>query len=185
MPAAPAAVIARPPAATTSPAPPVAPPVVATTWFCSVPEKDSGKMVDAILNALSIPWSRNRIIQSDQGAANAYSIRVDRYFDYKGGRYLVSFGESDAYSYTLMRILLSAGYHVLWIDPGEELKSVGEKLLRLVGVVAEYGNHALPGGKETTGFLVNLDEAGRRVLITREPADPLQRWAMKPGCSFR
>ena len=141
-------------------------------------------MVDASLNALSIPWSRNRIIESS--APTTFSIRVDRYFDYKDGHYVISIGESDPYMYTLTRLLESAGYRVLMVSGKEDFEAINRKLLALIGVVPDYGKHGLNGEKEATGFLIQQDDArGRRVLITAEPADSKQKWVLPAGCGAR
>jgi hypothetical protein len=167
-----------------TPAPPVAQGSV--TWVCSVTEREPAKVVDSLLNALSVTWSKNRIVQSGDAAATAFSIRVDRYFEYKGARYIVSLGDKDPYSYTLLRILETAGYRVLRVGAGEDFKTVGEKLLTLMGVAPQFGKHPLQEGKETAGFLVQPDDAGgRRVVLTGEPVDPRQKWVMKPGCAVR
>jgi hypothetical protein len=151
-----------------------------------VTEKDPARIVDAVMNALSLHWSRNRIIQSGEGASNAFSIRVDRYFELKGVRYIVSIGESDPYSYTLLRLLESAGYRVLMIDSDDDFQAVGEKLLRLVGVEPDFGKHLIQGGKESTGFLVQQDDAeGRQVVITSEAVNPKLKWTMPAGCGVR
>jgi hypothetical protein len=135
------------------------------------------------LNALSVPWGKNKVVDSAQGAATLFSVKADRYFEYKGGRYIVSIGKSDPYSYTLLRLLESSGYRVLVVDKGEEFKTVSEKLLKLVGVVPDFGKHPLQDGKETTGFLIEEDDAGgRRVLITGELVDPRQKWVLAQGC---
>lgn len=167
--------------------PPVAAPFPqATTWVCSVTEKDSIRSIDAILNALSIFWSKNRIIQSADGAPNTFSIRVDRYFEYKGERYIVSVVQNDPYIYTLLRLLEGAGYKVLTISGGEDFKTAGEKLLKLVGVRPDFAPHKLQGGKYATGFLVQQDDAGgRQVVITGNPVDPHQKWLLPPGCAGR
>jgi len=182
VPAAPAPVAA--PAPRQMPVPPAVP--AAVTWVCSVTEREPARMVDAVLNALSVPWSKNKIVQSSDGAATAFSIRVDRYFEYKGARYIVSIGEKDAYSYTLLRILESAGYRVLRVGGAEDFKTVGEKLLALMGVAPEFARHPLQEGKETAGFLVQPDDAGgKRVVLTGEPVDARQKWVMKPGCAAK
>lgn len=163
------------------PSTPSVPP--ANTWICSVTEQDAASVVDAVLNALSVSWHKNRIVQSNAGAPDAFSIRVDRYFEYKGSRCIVSIGDSDPYSYTLLRILETAGYRVLRISGREEFRTVGENLLSLLGVVPYFGRHALQGENEATGFLVQQDDAGgRRVVITGEPADAGQKWVLAPGC---
>ena len=164
------------------PAPPAAP--MANTWICSVTERDTSRMVDAVLNALSVSWSKNRIIQSV--APTSFSIRVDRYFEYKDARYIVSIGEFDPYNYTLIRLLEGAGYRVLRIGGREDFDKVGQRLLALIGVVPDFGRHLLQEGKSVTGFLVQQDDAGgRRVIISGEPADPHQKWLMPSGCGAR
>ena len=166
------------------PVPPAVP--AAVTWVCSVTEREPARMVDAVLNALSVPWSKNKIVQSSDGAATAFSIRVDRYFEYKGARYIVSIGEKDAYSYTLLRILESAGYRVLRVGGAEDFKTVGEKLLAPMGVAPEFAKHPLQEGNEAAGFLVQPDDAGgKRVVLTGEPVDARQKWVMKPGCAAK
>ena len=182
------AVKAAPPAA--QPAAAVVPPVAAApvilenTWICSVTERDGSRIVDAALNALSVPWSKNRVLQS--ASPTAFSIRVDRYFEYKEGRYIVSIGEFDPYNYTLIRLLEGAGYRVLRINGKEDFQTLNRKLLALIGVTADFGKHLLAGGKTAKGFLLQHDDAGgRRVIITDDPADPHQKWVLAPGCGAR
>jgi hypothetical protein len=187
--AAPSAPVAAAPsseisAKATAPAAPPVPPV--NTWLCSVTEKDPAKIVDAVMNALSLRWSRNRIIQSDEGASNAYSIRVDRYFELGGMRYIVSIGENDPYNYTLLRLLEGAGYRVLMISSGDDFQAIGGKLLRRVGVAPDFGKHLIQGDQQNNGFLVQPDDAaGRRVVITSEIVNPKLKWIMPQGCSVR
>ena len=192
--------VAPVPAAPVVPAaPPVAPAPVAVphaaapaapqapTWVCSVGQKDStAQVVDSLLNAISASWSKNRIIQSDHNAPTAFSIRVDRYFEYKGTRYIISIGESDPYNYTLIRLLEAAGYRVLMLSGREDFKTASEKLFKLIGVAPDFGSHLLQGGKQSTGFLIQQDDAGgRRVLITEGAVDPGQKWVMPSGCGAR
>lgn len=179
------------PAAPSKAAPPVAlpaPPAIpqATTWVCQVVKHDTAVVVDSVLNALSATWSRNKIINSAAGAATPFSIRVDRYFEYKGGRYIVSIAENDPYNYTLIRILETAGYRVLMLTGKEDFRTVAEKLFKSVGIAADFGSHALQEGKQATGFLVQQDDAGgRRVLITNTAPPPGHKWLMPAGCAAR
>ena len=158
----------------------------ANTWICSVTEKDPAKIVDAVMNALSLHWSKNRIIHSDEGAPNAFSFRVDRYFERNGARFIVSIGENDPYSYTLLRLLEGAGYRSLMINLDDDFNAVGEKMLRFLGLAPDFGRHVIQGGMESTGFLVQQDDAeGRRVVITSEPGNPKLKWTMPAGCGTR
>ncbi|MBJ6748848.1 LysM peptidoglycan-binding domain-containing protein [Geomonas anaerohicana] len=192
-PAAKSAPAPQPPAAAqkSAPAPAAAPtaaPAIqqAPTWVCSVSRHDAASVVDSVLNALSAAWSRNKIIQSATGAATPFSIRVDRYFEYKGNRYIVSIGENDPYNYTLIRILETAGYRVLMLTGKEDFKTVTERLFKLVGVAPEFGPHALQEGKHATGFMVQQDDAaGRRVLITDTAPPAGHKWVMPAGCGAK
>jgi LysM repeat protein len=173
---------------TAAPAPHHTPPrpVPEPTWVCSITDRDPGKVVDNVLNALSIPWTRNKIIASGETAPNPYSIRVDRYFEYKGGRYIVNLGQADPYTYTLVRMLEGAGYRSLTVEPSDDVRTETEKLLRVIGVAAEFGRQPLQGGKEVQGFLIQPEDAGgRRVVITAERPDAGSSWLMKPGCLVR
>ncbi|MBU5612007.1 LysM peptidoglycan-binding domain-containing protein [Geomonas azotofigens] len=179
------------PAAPAKTAPSVAAPVApsipqAATWICPVGRQEAAAVVDSVLNALSAVSSRNKIIHSAAGAATPFSIRVDRYFEYKGNRYIVSIGESDPYNYTLIRILETAGYRVLMLTGKEDFQTVTERLFRLVGVAPDFGPHALQEGKQATGFLVQQDDAGgRRVLITNTAPPPGHKWVLPAGCGAR
>ncbi|GFO58975.1 hypothetical protein GMST_13000 [Geomonas silvestris] len=184
---APAPPLPLPQPAVSQPAPAAQPaPPLANTWICSVRDRDPARIVDSVLNALALRWSKNRIIQSAEGAANAYSIRVDRYFEKNGARYIVSIGEEDPYSYTLLRLLEGSGFRVLMIGKGDDFLTIGEKLLRLVGLTPDFGKHLVQAGKLETGFLVQQDDPeGRRVLLTSEPADPKVKWTLPAGCGYR
>lgn len=177
------------PVVPSAPAPPAqAAPAIppAATWVCSVTERDPAAMVDALLNALSLSWEKNKILESKDGAATAFSIRVDRYFEHRGSRYIVSTGETDAYSYTLLRLLESAGYRVLRVTEKDDFHTVAEKLLRLMGLTPNFGKHPVPEGGAVTGFLVEQDDAGgRRVVLSGEPAAPRMKWLLAPGCGAR
>lgn len=180
------------PAVTAPRAPePAAPPAVAalppvTTWICQVGNDEVGTMIDSLLNAVSATWSRNKIIRSGQGAATPFSIRVDRYFEYKGGRYIVSIGESDPYNYTLIRILETAGYRVLMLTGKEDFNRVAQRFFSLVGIGPVFGSHALREGGHATGFLVRQDDAGgRSVLITNAPLPPGQQSVLPAGCGAK
>jgi hypothetical protein len=194
-----AAAPAQPVPATVKPLPAVqpAPPVavapkslpaptmpLSDTWICSVTEKDPAQMVDSFLNALSLHWSKNRIVQS--AGPTSFSIRVDRYFEYKNARYIVSIGEHDPYNYTMIRLLEAAGYRVLMINGKEDFQTLGKRMLAFVGVAPTFGKHVLQGGVTATGFLIRQDDAGgRQVIISGEPADPHQKWVMPQGCGPR
>lgn len=150
-----------------------------------MPGQSTAQLVDSLLNAISASWSKNRILQSGSGAPTAFSIRVDRYFEYKGERYIVSIGESDPYSYTLLRLLEASGYRVLRLSGAEDFKEASEKLFGMVGVTPDFGSHPLGGG-EAAGYLIQQDDAGgRRVLVTAAPAPPGHKWILPSGCGGR
>lgn len=177
--------LAAPPVAAVAPQIPAAPAVpVANTWICSVTDREPSRIIDAVLNALSVSWSKNRIIQAT--APTTFSIRVDRSFEFRDGRYVVSIGELDPYNYTLIRLLEGAGYRVLRISGKEDFETVNRKILALIGVAPDFGKHVLQGGRTASGFLVQQEDAGgRRVIISNEPADPRHKWVLAQGCGAR
>lgn len=173
-PAAPAAV----------PAPPAVP--QATTWVCPAAKQNTAAIVDSLLNAISASWSKSKIIHSGSGAPTTFSIRVDRYFEYKGARYIISIGENDPYNYTLIRLLEAAGYRVLMLSGGEEFKTTSDKLFKLVGVDSAFGSYPLPGGNQATGYLLQQEDAGgRRVLLTEGAPPPGHKWVLPLGCGSK
>ncbi|WP_026842432.1 LysM peptidoglycan-binding domain-containing protein [Citrifermentans bremense] len=182
------AVKAPAPASVPAPAAPAAvpaPPAVpqAATWVCPAAKKNTAAIVDSLLNALSTSWSKSKIIHSGSGAPTTFSIRVDRYFEYKGARYVISIGESDPYNYTLIRLLEAAGYRVLMLSGGEDFKTTSEKLFKLVGIEPAFGNYPLSGGNQAAGYLLQQEDAGgRRVLLTEGAPPPGHKWVLPLGC---
>ena len=159
---------------------------LATTWICPVPERDPAAAVDSLLALLEAAVSRDKTLKAGQGADTSLAVEVARYFEYQGGRYIVSIGESDPGRYTLLRILETAGYKVLRLDGKEEFRDTGEKLLRLVGVEPDFGGHPLQQGKAVTGFLIKQEgPMGRRVVVSAEPSRPGERWVLAPECGAR
>jgi hypothetical protein len=68
----------------------------------------------------------------------------------------------------------------------DDFDKVNRRLLALIGVVRDYGPHPLPGGKTVTGYLVQQeDAAGRRVVISPQPADPQLKWVLPAGCGSK
>lgn len=181
---APAAPVPVAPAAPAVPAPPTVP--QAATWVCPAPRQNTAAIVDSLLNAISASWSKNKIIHSGSGAPTTFSIRVDRYFEYKGGRYIVSIGENDPYNYTLIRLLEAAGYRVLMLNGNEDFKTTSDKLFKLVGIQPEFGTHTLPGGAQATGYLLQQEDAGgRRILLTEGAPPPGHKWVLPSGCGSK
>lgn len=172
---------AAPAAAAAVPVPPAV--QQATTWVCPAAKQSTAAIVDSLLNAISASWSKSKIIHSGSGAPTTFSIRVDRYFEYKGERYIISIGENDPYNYTLIRLLEAAGYRVLMLSGGENFKTTSDKLFKLVGVEPAFGNHPLLGGNQATGYLLQQEDAGgRRVLLTEGAPPPGHKWVLPLGC---
>lgn len=173
---------------TAPPAPPsrlpaAAPPAV--TLICPVPEQDSAATVDSLLALLQIAPGRNKTLEAGPEGA-ACSITVDRYFEYQGGRYVVSIGESDPSAYTLLRVLETAGYKVLRLTGREDYRGAAVRLLTAVGVAPDFGRHPVQEGKGITGFLLKPEDAGgRRVVLSAERVGPGEKWLLAPGCGAR
>lgn len=172
------------PPAPSSRLPAAAPPAV--TLICPVPEQDSAATVDSLLALLQIAPGRNKTLEAGQETGAAFSITVDRYFEYQGGRYVVSIGASDPSAYTLLRLLEAAGYKVLRLTGREDYRGAAVRLLTAVGVAPDFGRHPVQEGKGITGFLLKPEDAGgRRVVVSAERVGPGEKWLLAPGCGAR
>lgn len=161
-----------------------APPAAAL--ICPVPEQDPAAVIDSLLRLLRIDPGRNKTVEAGQGTGTPFSITVDRYFEYQGGRYIVSIGESDPYSYTLLRVMERTGYKVLRLSDKEGFHAAADRLLTMVGVAPDFGRHRIEGEKRVTGFLIKTEgTGGRRVVVSAVPVEAGEKWPLAPECGAR
>lgn len=165
--------------------PPVASVPARHALVCSVSDKEPGQVIDALLNVMSVNWSKNRILESQKDSPMAYSIMVDRYFEHGGTRYIITVGDNDPYNYTLLRLLEAEGYKVLRLSGKEQFQDLGQKVLKLVGVSPAFGSYPVGSGEQhNRGFLLQGEDAGgRTVVVTSERVDAKQKAALASGCN--
>lgn len=174
-------------AATTSPAPvtaaetPEAAPAKAKApspiQIHAITASDPVEIVDSLLSALAIDVHKNRIVEAaaDKNGGNAFSVKVDRYFEEKGKRFIVNCTEKDPFNYTLLRLLEVEGYSVIQIEKVDNFRRIAVRLLTQLNRNYRYVTHKLQqdnDSREVPGFLVTGEGAsGAQILITDVPMD--------------
>jgi hypothetical protein len=113
---------------------------------------DPLRLVDGILAALYIKVSRDKVIEGgiDSLSGGLFSIKVGRYFEFGGNRYVIGEPTSDPFLYTMLRILETAGYRVVTVAPSNELTAQSRHLLQQLGITFAAGRYRLT--PKTTPF---------------------------------
>jgi hypothetical protein len=130
------------------------------------------EIVDALLAALSIDVQKNRIIESTaaKSGGNSFSVKVDRYFDDQGKRFIVNCTEKDPFNYTLLRLLEVEGYQVIQVNGGDNFRRIATRLLTRLNRPFSHVTQRLSAGdegREAPGFMVTGSGAdGARIFIT-------------------
>jgi hypothetical protein len=135
-----------------------------------ISEKSVPETIDSLLESLHLTAEKGHVLTVPaKGDSVMFSIKVDRFFEYKGKRFIISLVEADPYNYTLLRILENTGYHRLQVSPSDDYVKTTSALLNLVGISAKYGLHELRGDDRKTlvGFLISDKDLGENdILIT-------------------
>jgi hypothetical protein len=147
------------------------------TVIRTVPAGDAPAMVDALLDALSLKWSKAHPVTIPVGGSSGASltIPVDRYFEDGGKRFFLDFGGADPDRATLVRLLELSGYRRIAVGPRDDFRAIAGKILKAVEMQGEYGKHSLAprsggsGAVEVSGFLIM--RTGERLFITGMPVD--------------
>ena len=176
----PEAIEAAPPAAVPQPAEPTP----ATTGLTvltvkSVSGSNSDQTLDLLLTALSIPWSKDRVINgsSGSGSPESFSIKVERYLELDGKRFVLARSSNNPYEYTFLRLLEMAGYSIIRLDDRAGFPVLASQLLSKLGFTFSSGKHrfSLPDKaaepRIIDGFLVSLKGPQSKVFITETPLD--------------
>lgn len=139
-----------------------------------------GDMVDHLLSWLSLPVEKNRRLELFTPAENGISLSVsaERYFVYKGERFVINHFNGDPVTYTLFRLLETKGYRVITLDSGDSFRPLADKLLSRLGLSSGYMPHLLatdPSGRyslELSGFMLeNFSKGGGALLLTDLPIE--------------
>ena len=146
------------------------------TVIRTIPAGESAAMADALLDALSLKWSKTHPVTMPVGSGGAsLTIPVDRYFEDGGKRFFLDFGGADPDRATLVRLLELSGYRRIAVGPKDDFRAIAGKILKAMEMQAEYGKHSLaplsggPGTVEVSGFLIT--RTGERLFITGMPID--------------
>lgn len=111
----------------------------------SIADASQLAIVDAILEALSIPFDQARKISLQDGAAQgvALSVTAERYCE-KGARKVVVFSyEKDPVQDVLLELLERNGYHVVTLLPEDDFREIAEKVFAVLKLPSSYGLHHL------------------------------------------
>lgn len=110
-----------------------------------VSPKKQPEMVDAILSAFSVSSERDRTVDvfaaDDNGIS--LSVKVERYFERGGQRYVVTSFDGDPIQYTLFRILETKGYTAVILEANDDFRKISEKLISRMKIQGTFGQHNL------------------------------------------
>jgi len=147
-----------------------------------VSEKEPRKILDSLLDALSVPFETGKEI--DLYARDNIGVRldvpVDRYFEDNGQRYVVALFNGDPVTYTLVRLLETKGYRVIMLKAGDDFHSVADQLLSGLHIQGRYGDydlwsaHNVGYGVRMSGAMIRDNRNGdRNLFVTDRNLDPL------------
>lgn len=146
---------------------------------------DAEKLVDSMLDALSIKWSKAHPVEIvlDQKEGYRIGVKLDRYFEDQGERYFVDYGREDATHETLMRLVELSGYRRIPLAPKAGPRAVAEQLLKALQLSPEYRRRqfdASPDGRitvEASCFLFSGRSDPRKLFLVSDP--PLDRLVLE------
>lgn len=138
---------------------------------------DPEKLVDSLLDALSLKWSKAYPVEMvlDQKEGYRIGVNVDRYFEDQGERYFVDFGREDTGHETLMRLVELAGYRRISVDRKAGPAAVAQKFLKSLQLSPVYGKRifaSIPDGRltiETSGILFSGRSASGKHFLVADP----------------
>ena len=145
-----------------------------------VPANDMDGGVDTLLDLLAPGWERDRIVEAGRESTDGsyMSIKVARYFEHLGHRYIVN-SKNDPLTLTMLRVLEVKGDRVINVGRDEGVPAVVARLVAKMELPVHEGSFRVkcldfPGGElQVQGVLVS--PAGpyeQQLLITgdRVPA---------------
>jgi len=146
-----------------------------------ITSSDPDQIVDGILTALSLPWSRDRVIEGSTGPEDGerFSIKVDCYVEKEGKRFILTRGKQDPFAYTMLRLLAMAGYTIIELNRDEGFASLATQILTGLDLPFTSGSFRfMPaegenGAREMSGFLASLPQRRTQVFLTDTPLDAI------------
>jgi len=148
-----------------------------------VTEEKPVKILDSFLDALAVPFETGQSI--DLYARDNIGVRlevpVDRYFAYKGRRYVAALFNGDPVNYTLIRLLETKGYRVIMLEEDDDLQTIADQLLPSLQLPGRYEEHELwplrdaGYGVRISGVSIRGNGRGENIFVTDRPLDQLVR----------
>ncbi len=144
--------------------------------LCPVPARERDGLVDALLDLLAPGWVRNRIVEGGKESTDGsyVSIKVNRYFEHLGYRYIVN-TESDPLTLTLLRLLEVQGDRVITIGANEGAIGIAARIAAKMELSQEEGTFRVkclePPGGEASVRGIRISPAapyGQQLLITED-----------------
>lgn len=164
----------------TAAAPPSSPATGPQVMIRVIPSTDPRLAADAILDALSLKWSKDRPVTIPLGKSGGASLTVpvDRYFEAGGKRFFLDFGSGDPDRVTYLRLVELAGYRRIVVDGKDDFRSIAGRLLEALELKADYRKHMVvpgagaSGGFEVAGYLVAWPaEKYQQLFLTDGPLE--------------
>ncbi len=150
-------------------------PTVAAVAVRSIKTSEPAEIVDSLMNILALKWGKNQIVETPpgKGGVGRFSVKVDRYFEHNGKRFILSLSDNDPYTYTLFRLLEVEGYNVVRLGPADDFVKIVSTLLTRLDIPYRYAEQSLVLNDKNrtttrvTGFLFTRDTIPpRQVLVT-------------------
>jgi hypothetical protein len=146
--------------------------------------RDPQKIVDSLLEALSLPYDSSRSIElyGYEELGVKLEIKADRYFEENGQRIVVAMFNGDPVNYTIMRLLQTTGYRVIMLDARDNFRTITEKFLSTLHIPARYDGQDLWSARDT-GYGVTMSgvmihdkkNRGRNIFLTDRGMDSVVR----------
>ena len=139
-------------------------------------------MAKSMLEALDVESDRDREINllSMAGEGVSLRVKVERYFEKNGEKFVVSTFRGDPESYTLLRILETMKYNVIILDQDEGFKSIAGKLLSRLRLPGRFAMQTLIASGDLsyrvqmTGIMLNkTDNRGGQLFLTDHQPDKM------------
>jgi len=143
--------------------------------------KDYKEIADSVMRSLTIQYETDRRIDlyNFKESGIALQVRVDRFFEMAGDRFVVSYFEGDPVSYTLTRLLETKGYRVIILENRDGLPRITDKFLSKMRLPGKYARHELWPGNERpwsvqlSGVMLRQKMSGGELFLTDRELDPL------------
>ncbi|HOP39438.1 MAG TPA: hypothetical protein PLI53_00190 [Geobacteraceae bacterium] len=147
----------------------------------SVVDGNQLAIVDALMEAISVPCEKNRRIPLDDGISKGVvlSVNAERYFENNASKVVVISYEKTPLQDALLKILRDNGYQVVALHPEDDFREIADKVLSVLKLPASYDFHHLWNSRDVSfdvrlsGFAVPAGDLGSgRIFLTNAVLSP-------------